>query len=71
MKSTNSPFNFFNGGTMALTYIEQQQRRKERSKMTQAEKWLTKMTPEKPNAAAIAYAPFKEQWRPKNNVFRG
>lgn len=56
---------------MALTYIEQQQRRKERSKMTQAEKWLTKMTPEKPNAAAIAYAPFKEQWRPKNNVFRG
>lgn len=56
---------------MALTYTEQQQRRKERSKMTQAEKWLTKMTPEKQSSTAIAYSYVKEQWRPKNNVFRG
>jgi hypothetical protein len=54
-----------------MDYREQQQRRKERSKMTQAEKWLTKMTPKKPNQAAIIYAEMKEQWRPRNNVFRG
>jgi hypothetical protein len=42
----------------------------ERLKMTQAEKWLSKMSP-KPNAATLAQVPFNEQLRSKRAKIGG
>ncbi len=45
---------------------EKKQRIRERLKMTQAEKWLTKI-PTKPGAATLSNVPFNEQLRHRNN----
>ncbi len=49
---------------------EQRKRANERSKMTQAEKWLTKKTP-KPGAATLSHVPFNEQLRSRNSKIGG
>lgn len=52
-----------------MEYEAQKQRRKERLKMTQAERWLTKMPQPRTGQAAIAHAPFRERDLPKKNVW--
>jgi hypothetical protein len=43
---------------------EKRERASARLKMTQAEKWLSKMSP-KPGAATLGHVPFNEQIRSK------
>lgn len=49
---------------------EKRERAAARLKMTQAEKWLSKMTP-KPGAPTLSHVPFNEQLRSKRAKIGG